>query len=57
LDAEIKLAEAQKLYGTRTTVHELKELNLRTEKEPCPIYVNTILTTKEEEEYSKHLFE
>jgi len=36
---------------------ELKELNLRTSEEPRPIYVSSLLTPKEENEYFNLLSE
>jgi len=39
------------------TVDELKELNLMTNEEPCPIYVSTMLMPKEEDECFKILSE
>ena len=38
-------------------MNELKELNVRTEEDPCPIYVSTMLTPEEEKEYFKLLSE
>ncbi|XP_074314028.1 uncharacterized protein LOC141649233 [Silene latifolia] len=43
--------------GGQSTVDELKELNLGTTEDPCPIYVSALLTKEEEEEYYKLLVE
>ncbi|XP_074300530.1 uncharacterized protein LOC141631807 [Silene latifolia] len=43
--------------GGQSTVDELKELNLGTIEDPRPIYVSTLLTKEEEEEYYKLLVE
>ena len=37
--------------GGQATIDELKELNLVTREDPHPIYVRTILTPKEDEQY------
>jgi len=52
-DAEIELTETPKTLedGGQATVDELKELNLGTNEEPCPICVSSLLTPKEEKEY------
>ena len=39
------------------TVDELKELNLGTDKEPCLIYVTSLLTPEEESKYFELLME
>ncbi|XP_074304433.1 uncharacterized protein LOC141639153 [Silene latifolia] len=41
----------------KSTVDDLKELNLGTDKDPPPIYVSALLTKEEEEEYYKLLVE
>ncbi|XP_074299880.1 uncharacterized protein LOC141631058 [Silene latifolia] len=43
--------------GVQSTVDDLKELNLGTDEDPCPIYVSALLTKEEEEEYYKLLVE
>ncbi|XP_074290302.1 uncharacterized protein LOC141617032 [Silene latifolia] len=43
--------------GGKSTVDELKELNLGTNEDPRPIYVSVLLTKEEEEEYHKLLVE
>ena len=52
-DSEIELAETPKTLedGGQAMVDELKELNLGTLEEPCPIYVSSLLTSEEEKEY------
>ncbi|CAM8996545.1 unnamed protein product [Rhodiola kirilowii] len=43
--------------GGQSTVDDLKEVNLRTTENPRPIYVSTLLTEEEEEQYLKLLAE
>jgi hypothetical protein len=43
--------------GGQATVDELKELNLGTTDEPCPIFVSALLTPAEEKEYLELLIE
>ena len=43
--------------GGQATVDELKELNLRTDEEPHPIYVSSLLTPEEERKYFELLME
>ena len=43
--------------GGQAIVDELKELNLGTDKEPCPIYVSLLLTPDEESKYFELLME
>ena len=49
-DSEMELAETPKTHedGGQATVDDLKELNLGTTEEPCPIYVRPLLTPEEE---------
>ena len=51
--SEIELAETPETLedGGQATVDELKELNLGTPEEPRPIYVSSLLTSEEENEY------
>jgi len=59
LYSEIELAETPETFedGGQTTVDDLKELNLRTNEEPCPIYISSSLTLKEEKQYLELLSE
>jgi hypothetical protein len=43
--------------GGQATVDELKELNLGTVDEPCPIFISALLTPAEEKEYLELLTE
>jgi len=58
-DSEIELAEtSEKLEdGGQATVNDLKELDLETKEEPCPIYVSALLTQEEEKKYFNLLSE
>jgi len=58
-DSKIKLAETPKTLevGAEATVDELKELNPGTPEEPRPIYISSLLTSKEEKEYFNFLGE
>jgi len=59
LNYDIELPKAPEMLedGRQAIVDELKELYLRTAKESRPIYVSTMLTSKEEEKYFTHLSE
>ena len=59
MDSKIKLTETLEGLEDRgqATVDELKELNLGTTKEPHPIHVSSLLTSKEEKEYFNLLCE
>jgi len=52
-DSEIELVETPKMLkdGGQALVDDLKEPNLGTKYEPCPIYVSTLLTQEEEKEH------
>ena len=52
-NSEIELTETPKTleYEGQATVDHLKEVNLRTRKEPRPIYASSLLSPKEEKEY------
>ena len=58
-EVEVKPIGAPKTLedGAQTTVNELKELNLRTKEDPCPIYVSIMLTPEEEKQYFNLLSE
>ena len=43
--------------GGQAPIDELKELNLGTSEEPCPIYVSSLLTPEEESKYFELLME
>ncbi|XP_074296967.1 uncharacterized protein LOC141627634 [Silene latifolia] len=43
--------------GGQSTMDELKELNLGTTEDPRPIYISSLLTKEEQEEYYKFLVE
>ncbi|KAK4411916.1 hypothetical protein Sango_0264600 [Sesamum angolense] len=43
--------------GVQTTIDELKELNLGTTKELCPIFISALLSPEEEKQYFKTLSE
>ncbi|KAL0290264.1 UNVERIFIED_CONTAM: hypothetical protein Sradi_7053700 [Sesamum radiatum] len=51
-DAPVQLEE-----GVKTTIDELKEVNLGNTEDPRPIYTSASLTQKEEEAYIKLLHE
>jgi len=53
LETEVKPVEAPTILEDRgkSTVNELKELNLETKGDPRPIYVRTMLTPEEEKQY------
>ena len=52
-ESEIELVESLQTRkgGGQSTIDNLKDLNLETTKEPCPIYVSSLPTSKEENEY------
>ena len=52
-ESEIELAETTETFEDegKAIVDELKELNLETTDEPCPIYVRSLLTPEEEKKY------
>ncbi|KAL0416840.1 UNVERIFIED_CONTAM: hypothetical protein Slati_3515900 [Sesamum latifolium] len=54
-DAEIALFELEE--GVKTTVDELKEINLGDVENPRSIYMNALITDNEEESYVKLLHE
>jgi len=58
-DSEIELAETPETFedGGQAIVDDLKELNLGTNEEPCPIYVSSSLTLEEEKQYLELLSE
>jgi len=49
-ESEIELVESLQTRkgGGQSTIDNLKDLNLETTKEPCPIYVSSLLTIEEE---------
>jgi len=57
LEVEVEPAETSKTLKDegQAIVDELKKLNLGTAKDPRPIYVSIVLTSKEEKEYFKLL--
>jgi len=59
LEVEVEPVEVPKTLegGGPAIVDELNELNLGTEEDPCPIYVSTMLTPKEEKHYFHLVFE
>ena len=59
LEIEVEPVEAPNTLKDRgqATIDELKELNLGTNEDPCPIYVSTMLMPKEEKQYFHLLFE
>ena len=58
-DSEMELAKTPKTLedGGQATVNDLKELNLDTTDEPCPIYISPLLMPKEESQYFNLLCE
>ena len=59
METEAELVEALKTLedGGQATVDELKEPNLRTNEDPYPVYVSTMLTPEEQGQYFQLLSE
>ena len=54
---EVEAALPELEDGVKSTVDELKKINLGTEEDPRPIFVSSSLSSQEEKEYYDLLFE